>query len=107
MSIEERLKSTLAPRMTDSDRVTYFSSWLAAGPPQRWLNLIAATLSNYDGYVKAFKDHFFDPHEATTYRQKLEALALRQDKDVTRYAATFWAYASAALAEADEKTKWN
>lgn len=105
--MKERLNSSLAPRLLGRDKVLYFSSYLAAGAPQRWHHSIVQTkpelLDNFDAYVNAFNDHFLDPHEATTYRRKLETL--KQDKDVQRYAATFKEYA--ALSEVDEKTKWS
>ncbi len=106
-AINERLNSSLAPIMTQRDKVTYFSSWLSSGAPQRWHHSIVQSkshlLNDYEGYVKAFNDHFLDPHEATVYRQKLEAM--KQDRDVQRYAAMFREYT--ALAGVDEKTKWN
>lgn len=105
--IKDRLNSSLAPRMLERDKVTYLSSYLAAGAPQRWHHSVVQSrpglLTDFNEYVKAFKEHFLDPHEATTYRRKLESL--KQDKDVQRYAAVFREYA--ALSEVDEKTKWN
>jgi hypothetical protein len=104
--IKDRLDSSLAPAMTNRDKVIYFSSYLSAGAPQRWHHSVVQSkpelLNNFEEYVKAFNEHFLDPHEATTYRRKMEAL--RQDKDVSRFAAIFREYA--ALAEVDEKTKW-
>ena len=77
--------------MMQRDKVIYFSSYLSSGVPQHWHHSIIQSkshlLDNYEGYVKAFKDHFVGPHETTTYRQKLEAL--KQDRDVQRYAGTF------------------
>ena len=104
--IDDRLNLSLAPPMTDKDKVMYFSSYLALGAPQRWHSSIVNTkpglLSDYAAYVEEFKHHFVDPHEATTYRRKLENL--RQDKDVQRYAAAFKEYA--ALAKVDDETKY-
>ena len=104
--IEDRLTSTLAPVMTDKDKIVYFSSYLALGAPQRWHSSVVNTkpnlLRDYAAYVEEFKAHFIDPHEATAYRRKLENL--RQDKDVQRYAATFKEYA--ALAGVDDETKY-
>lgn len=105
--INERLNSLLAPAMMQCDKVIYFSSYLSSGAPQCWHHSIVQSksylLGDYEGYVKAFKDHFVDPDETTTYQQKLEAF--KQDWDVQRYAATFREYA--ALAEVNEKMKWN
>jgi hypothetical protein len=106
MQIDDCLTSSLAPVMTEKDKIVYFSSYLALGAPQRWHSSVVNTkpllLTDYATYVDEFKAHFIDPHEATAYRQKLKNL--RQDKDVQCYAATFKEYA--ALAGVDDEMKY-
>lgn len=93
--IKDQLNSSLALRMLEHDKVTYLSSYLAAGAPQHWHHLVVQSrpklLTDFNEYVKAFKEHFLDPHKATTYQCKLESL--KQDKDVQRYSVVFREYA--------------
>src|SRR5258708_28173809 len=58
--------------------VSYFTSWLGSGVPEKWYFGIWESqphlLNDYHTFVKAFVDHFGDPDTVEMAQQQLAAL---------------------------------
>lgn len=99
-TLNERFALTAFSGFSDTDRVTYFSSFLT-GPGFKWHNSMRtsnpAALHNYSAYVAAFREQFEDRNLVRNVREKIEKLT--QTKSVSDYAAEFKSLAALAKME--------
>lgn len=89
-SMADRFALSAFAGYTDQDKVTYFSSFLS-DPADLWHHSVRLgtphLLTNYRGYVEAFRKHFEDDSHLLRVRNKFKNL--RQTTSVAVYAAEF------------------